>query len=239
MRGRGCRGCGSSARPSRGHALRGRRGMDMLSRSTGHAHSWRAGVGTTASCPFLAAGAGHVHWRGRESAFGPAKAFPGTRSPLQARNGHALPVHGTCSFLAGGSEHEGIVSMRGRGRGACPLAGQGKCVWASQGLRGACSTLQARNGHALPVRGTCSFLAGRSGHYGIMSIPDCGRGAYPVGSQAGAEGMSVRGRTGHVHSCAWAWAQGMSTGGVGSGIGEPRRRSAALPPRANSQTQCS
>ncbi len=40
------------------------RSVDMLGASVGHAHSWRAGVGMRALCPFLGVGAGHVHRTG-------------------------------------------------------------------------------------------------------------------------------------------------------------------------------
>ena len=64
----------------------------MLTRSAGHAHSWRAGVGMRALCPFLGAGAGHVRWAW-------VGERPGQEPDMFSR------FRGTCSFLAAGSGH--------------------------------------------------------------------------------------------------------------------------------------
>ena len=49
---------------STGHAQCCGPGVDMLTGSAGHAHSWRAGVGIRALCPFPGVGAGHVRRAG-------------------------------------------------------------------------------------------------------------------------------------------------------------------------------
>ena len=123
--------------------------VDMLSRSAGHAHSWQAGVGIRALCPFLGAGTGHVRrawgWALDMSAGLGAGRWTcplvrlGKRGwvvdMLSRSAGHAhswqagVGIRALCPVLGAGAGHVrrawGWGWARGRDAGTCPLGPEG------------------------------------------------------------------------------------------------------------------
>ena len=147
--------------------------VGMLSRSAGHAHSWRAGVGIRALCPFLGAGAGHVRWAwgwardmsaGRGAGRGTCPAGPG--------GGHGRPVRGACSLWRAGAG-TGHASGPRHGRGA--VRGLGWAVRSAPGQqrprRSAASRGPAGSARTAAAFPPCPRQRGRSGPSGSPGPP--------------------------------------------------------------------